>query len=221
MPSLYVANKNYSSWSLRPWLLMRGLNIAFDEHLLYFSSEAFSSTLAGLTPAGRVPVLVDNGLVIWDSLAIVEYLAERFPDAGVWPADRAARARARSICAEMHAGFGSLRSQMPMNLEAKLDGYGWNTAVQKDISRIISMWAELLEAHKGPFLFGAFCAADAYYAPVVTRFQTYGVQLPRPCAEYAHAIRALPAMIEWTEAACAEHRFVAIDEPYREPVNRP
>lgn len=221
MPSLYIANKNYSSWSLRPWLLMRGLNIPFDEHQLFFESELFASTLAGLTPTGRVPVLVDDGLVIWDSLAIIEYLDERFPSAGVWPADRAARAHARSICAEMHAGFGALRSQMPMNLEADLTGYGWNVAVQQNIARITSMWNGLLQEHRGPFLFGKFSAADAYYAPVVTRFQTYGVVLPGLCAEYAQAIRQLPAMIEWTQAALAEHRFVAIDEPYREPLSRP
>ncbi len=215
MLALYIGNKNYSSWSLRPWILMRVLDIAFVEHRLSLFSEVFKTTIARLSPAGRVPILVDDDLVIWDTLAITEYLAEQNPQAGVWPSQFKARARARSICAEMHSGFGALRSQLPMNLEASLPGKGWNTAVQRDVDRLVQMWSELLDAHGGPFLFGPFSAADAFFAPVVTRFQTYAIALPANCSRYCEAVRALPAMLEWTAQALAEREFIAEDEPYR------
>lgn len=216
MLSLYIGNKNYSSWSLRPWLLMRTLEIPFVEHRLSLFTDGFKSTLARYTPVARVPVLIDDDFSVWDSLAIVEYLAERFPDRGVWPKDFKARARARSICAEMHSGFGALRTQLPMNLEAHLPGKGWNKAVQKDVDRLVEMWRELLGAPGGPFLFGAFSAADAFFAPIVTRLQTYGIDLPADCQHYGAAIRALPAMQAWTREALTEHEYLAEDEPYRD-----
>lgn len=216
-PTLYIGNRNYSSWSLRAWLLMRELGIAFDERPLRLFSEEFRSTLAKVSPVARVPLLVDEGFAVWESLAIVEYLAERHPQAGVWPAGRLERARARSVCAEMHAGFGNLRNRMPMNVEARLPGMGWDLAVQADIDRVVAIWTELRAAHaaKGPFLFGAFCAADAFFAPVCSRFTTYAVALPPACDEYREAVLALPSMREWTEAALAEHCFLPEDEPYR------
>lgn len=216
MLSLYIGNKNYSSWSLRPWLLMRALEIPFVEHRLSLFTDEFKSTLARYSPVGRVPVLVDDDFSVWDSLAIAEYLAERFPDRGVWPREFKARARARSICAEMHSGFGALRSQLPMNLEAHLPGKGWNADVQKDVDRLIAMWSELLGAHGGPFLFGAFNAADAFFAPVVTRLQTYGIELPALAQHYCEAVRAVPAMLAWTAEALTERQFLAEDEPYRD-----
>lgn len=215
MLTLYIGNKNYSSWSLRPWLLMRALDIDFVEHWLGLGTAQFSNTIATISPAGRVPVLVDDGFSVWDTLAIIEYLAEKFPGKPVWPAEIKARARARSICAEMHSGFGALRNQMPMNLEALLPGKGWNLAVQKDVDRITQIWTELLSQHGGPFLFGKFSAADAFYAPVVTRLQTHAVKMPAACERYGQAIRALPAMQQWTHEALAEHQYLAEDEPYR------
>jgi len=217
LPVLLIGNKNYSSWSMRPWLLMRQLDIAFEERVLWLFTDEFRREVAKVSPAGRVPVLVDDGFAVWDTLAIAEYLAERHPERGVWPADPRARARARSVCAEMHSGFGALRSHMPMNLEAKLPGLGWNLQVQRDIDRIAAMWSELRAAHAaaGPFLFGRFCAADAFYAPVVTRFETYGVTLPPVCAEYCPTMLGLPAMRAWNDGALAERRFLPEDEPYR------
>jgi glutathione S-transferase len=156
-------------------------------------------------------------LNVWDSLAICETLAERFPRAQLWPEDPKARAHARSICAEMHSGFGNLRNNMPMNVTAMLPGMGWNVAVQQDIDRIAQMWTELRQkyAAQGPFLFGHFTVADAFYAPVVSRFATYGVRLPELAKAYADHILNLPAMQEWIDAARAEHDFLADDEPYR------
>ena len=215
MLTLYIGNKNYSSWSLRPWLLMRALDIPFVEHQLSLFSNEFKKLVAQLSPVGRVPILVDEDLVIWDTLAITEYLAERFPALGVWPNELRARARARSICAEMHSGFSALRSQMPMNLEASLPGRGWNTAVQADIDRIVQMWSELIATHGGPFLFGKFSAADSFFAPVVTRLQTYAVALPADCAQYCQAVRTLPSMEQWTDQALAEHEFLVVDDPFR------
>jgi glutathione S-transferase len=218
MLTLYIGNKNYSSWSLRGWLLLRQLGIPFEERKLPLFTDEFHRALAGISPAGLVPVLVDDGFAVWDTLAIAEYVAERFPDARVWPADPRARARARSVCAEMHAGFGSLRHRMPMNIDARLPGLGRDPQVQRDIDRIIAMWHELRAAHAadGPFLFGRFGAADAFYAPVVTRFVTYEVTLPDVCAAYMATMQALPAMREWTQAALVEKCFVPEEEPYRQ-----
>ncbi len=215
--TLYIGNRNYSSWSLRAWLLMRQLDLPFDEKPLRLFTAEFRDTLSKLSPVARVPLLLDGDFAIWESLAIVEYLAERFPEAGVWPADPRERARARSICAEMHAGFGQLRSRMPMNIEAHLPGMGWDLAVQADIDRIVAIWTELRLTHadRGAFLFGRFSAADAFFAPVCSRFTTHAVALPEICDAYRQAVLVLPAMRAWTEAALAEQCFVPEDEPYR------
>ena len=220
---LYIGNKNYSSWSLRPWLLMRATGIPFEEvplRLDWDASSAFKKTLAALAPTGRVPLLVDDGFAVWDTLAIVEYLAEKFPDRGIWPADARARARARSLCAEMHSGFGALREHFPMNIEASLPEVGARLVrdskpVAADLLRIESMWGEQLAASGGPFLFGAFCAADAFFAPVCARLKTYAPALRPESTAYIERVFALPAMREWCEAALAEHDFIPEDEPYR------
>lgn len=215
--TLYIGNKNYSSWSLRPWLLLRQLGIEFRERKLRLFSDAFYKELTEVTPAGCVPVLVDGDFSVWDSLAIVEYVAEHFPKRGVWPEDSRARARARSACAEMHAGFAHLRNHMPMNIEASLPSEGRNSEVDGDIAKIVARWSDLRRefAAEGPFLFGPFCAADAYYAPVASRFRTYGVELPKVAAAYADALLGLPAMLEWSEEAKRERCFLPEDEPYR------
>ncbi len=220
---LYIGNKNYSSWSLRPWLLLRQLGIPFEEVRLRLDpseDSEFRTRLLALAPVARVPLLVDDGLVVWDSLSIVEYLAERFAAQPVWPAERRARARARSLCAEMHAGFGALRNAFGMNIEASLPQIGARLLIEqpeaaRDLERIDAMWRGELEASGGPFLFGAFSAADAYYAPVCTRVRTYALPLSAASAAYLERIHALPAMQAWCNEARAEHDFIAFDEPYR------
>ena len=220
---LYIGNKNYSSWSLRPWLLMRHAGIAFDEVPLRLSFEAgspFKHALAAVAPSGKVPVLVDDGFAIWDTLAIAEYLAERFADKQLWPADAKARARARSLCAEMHSGFSALRNAFPMNIEAALPEVGArlmrdDAAVAADLARINAMWQQQLNESGGPFLFGAFSIADAYFAPVVMRIRSYALPVPARVGAYVECIAALPAMQQWTQAALAEHDFLPFDEPYR------
>lgn len=222
---LYIGNKNYSSWSLRPWLLMREAGIDFEEVKLRLSmteGSAFKRQLAPITPTGRVPVLVeDDGFAVWDTLAIAEYLAERFPDRGLWPQDPRQRARARSICAEMHAGFSALRNAFPMNIEARLPDVGarllaQDEAVQRDLNRILVMWSELLVEHGGGFLFGArFTIADAYYAPVCWRIRGYGLPVTQPVAGYVERVLSLPSMRAWEAEALAEDDFLEEDEPYR------
>jgi glutathione S-transferase len=222
---LYIGNKNYSSWSLRPWLLMTQLAIAFEERPLRLDGSAgspFKTTLLELAPTGRVPLLVDDGFAVWDSLAIAEYLADRFPDRPVWPADRLQRARARSLCAEMHSGFAALRERCPMNIEASLPEVGRRAErewpdVTADVRRIDGMWSGQLAASGGPFLFGAFGAVDAFYAPVCTRIATYGLSVGTSSQAYMDRVHGLPAMRRWCDAARAEHDFLAEDEPYRQP----
>ena len=219
---LLIGNKNYSSWSLRPWLLLTHLQIPFEEEKLSFNDPVFKARVGKYSPVGQVPVLIDGDVEIWDSLAIVEYLAETFPDRGVWPADRAARARARSICAEIHAGFNALRDAMPMNCELRVDWAPQDVKVQRDIARIVASWSDCRARFGagGPFLFGAFSAADAYYAPVVRRFLGFAVKLPEVAAAYVATMDALPAMRAWVTTGLAEHDFVVVDEPYREPPAR-
>jgi len=221
---LHIGNKNYSSWSMRPWVLMRESGIGFEEVMVRFDGftpdSRFKQSITALNPAGRVPVLVDEGLVVWDTLAIVEYLAERFAGHAVWPRDRAARARARSVCAEMHSGFSALRSACPMNVEAKLPEIGAivlrdRPAVRDDLERITQMWSTLLREHGGPMLFGEFCAADAYYAPVVMRLQTYGLPVPDDVAAYMQRVVALAGVRDWIEDALRERDFLPFEEPYR------
>lgn len=216
---LLVGNKNYSSWSLRPWLLLKQLGIPFDEEALSFNDPGFKARVRAVSPTGQVPVLVDGDFVVWDSLAIVEYLAEKFPDRGVWPAAREARARARAVCAEMHAGFSALRSNLGMNCELHLPLPVLDTATRRDVGRICELWSDcagFAEGVEGPFLFGNFSAADAYFAPVVRRFVTYDVALPESARRYVATIDALPAMQEWMTAARAEHDFYLPDEPFRD-----
>lgn len=228
MLKLYIGNKNYSSWSLRPWLLMTQFSIPFEEVQLRLSwnpESDFKRTLRPINPAGRVPVLVHDGFAIWETPAIIEYLAESHPEHPIWPHARRDRARARSLCAEMHAGFGALRSAFPMNVEASLPQVAAHClqetpAVGADLLRLEQMWGAQLEASGGPFLFGGFSAADAYFAPVCSRLETYQPPLSLPTTEaYASAVLGLPSMQAWCAAARAEHTFVPEDEPYRaEPV---
>ena len=223
MLTLVIGNKNYSSWSLRPWLALTEASIPFEEVRLSLFSAEFDQQIGGYTPTGRVPVLLDDGiagdrLAVWDTLAIVEYLAERHPDRGLWPEDVRSRARARSMCAEMHAGFGALRNALPMNVAARLPGHGWSIAVQDDVDRLVAMWRECLGRSGGPLLFGRFTIADAFFAPVVSRCSTYAIALPDDIASYRDRILALPGMQAWSHAAQAETEFLVEDEPYRRPV---
>jgi len=224
MVQLYIANKNYSSWSMRPWVLMQQAGIDFEEIYVRFDSFApdsqFKRTLAQINPVGKVPVLVHDGLAIWDTLAIAEYLAEQFPDKQLWPADRSARARARSICAEMHSGFASLRSACPMNIEAHLPETGAlalrdRPAVRADLERICSLWSGLLQTHGGPMLFGHFTVADAYFAPVVMRLKTYALPVPAEVQAYMDRVCTLPGVAAWIEGALAEKDFIDAQEPFR------
>jgi len=220
---LYIGNKNYSSWSMRPWVLMTHFGIAFEEIRLTLSQSedsGFKRTLAGLAPTGRVPLLVDDGFAIWDSLAIVEYLAERFPDAPIWPRDVRARARARSLCAEMHAGFDALRNIWQMNIEARLHDVGARTLAESatlrgEVARIESMWRESLDQTGGPFLMGGFSAVDAFYAPVCMRLRSYAPRLPADVGDYVARVSAAPGVAEWIREALDEHTFIAFEEPYR------
>ncbi len=215
MLTLVIGNKNYSSWSLRPWLLLTETGIPFDEVRVALDTPTFAAEIGRYTPAGRVPVLIDGDLAIWDTLAIAEYVAEAFPDRGLWPTDRAARARARSLCAEMHAGFAALRRSMPMNVSASLPGCGWSVAVQDDVDRLTAMWRDCLATSGGPLLFGRFTIPDAYFAPVMSRLATYAVAVPDDIAAYRDRVLALPGMRAWTVAAWAETDFLVADEPYR------
>jgi glutathione S-transferase len=222
---LYIGNKNYSSWSLRAWLLMKHAGIAFEEKRLrldWQDDSAFKTTLLAIAPSGRVPLLVDEGFAVWDSLAIAEYLAERFPAKRLWPADPKARARARTLCAEMHSGFADLRGIFGMNIEASLPEVGArmlreSAGAARDVKRIDAMWQEALEASGGPFLFGEFGIADAYFAPVCTRIRTYGLPVGARAQAYMRHILALPGFREWERDALTEHDFVLEDEPYRKP----
>ena len=224
MLKLVIGNKNYSSWSMRPWVLLKQAGIPFEEVKVRFDSFAagstFKNTVNALTPSGKVPVLVDGDLVVWDTLAIAEYVAEQFPQLQLWPLDRAARARARSVCAEMHAGFTHLRSNCPMNIEASLADVGaliWRdkAAVRSDVARLVDMWQGLLAQHGGPLLFGNFTVADAYFAPVCMRLKTYALPVPPAISAYVARLCALPGVQAWMDEARAENDFREFEEPYR------
>ena len=226
MLKLYIGNKNYSSWSMRPWVLLKQSGIAFEEVMVRFGEDAltanssFKQAILAVNPVGRVPVLVDDDLAVWESLAIAEYAAERFPEKHLWPQDVRARARARSVCAEMHAGFTALRNACPVNIEAFLPEVGaivWrdHPAVRADVQRLVAMWTELLEQHKGPLLFGQFSIADAYFAPVCIRLKNFALPVPAHITDYIQRVCALPGMKAWIEDALAEKEFVIFDEPYR------
>jgi glutathione S-transferase len=220
---LLIGNKNYSSWSMRPWVLMTQLQLPFEEkwvRLQFGEDSDFRRHVARVSPAGKVPVLIDDGFAVWDTLAIAEYLHDRFPQAGVWPADRLARARARSLCAEMHSGFVALRSHCPMNIEASLPDIGARVlaeqpGLRKDLARIEQMWTEALADSGGPMLFGAFSAVDAFFAPVCMRLHTYALPTSAAVCAYADRVAALPAVARWISEALAEHDFLVEDEPYR------
>jgi glutathione S-transferase len=224
MMKLYIGNKNYSSWSMRPWVLMRQAGITFDEVMVRFDAftpdSQFKAALKPVSPTGKVPVLVDGDLVVWDTLAIAEYLAEQFPAKQLWPQDKVARAMARSLCAEMHSGFTGLRNACPMNIEADLALSGalvWrdNAAVRVDVARLVTMWRECLTRHGGAMLFGNFSIADAYFAPICTRLVTYALPLPEDIAAYVQRVMALPGVAAWVVEARAEQDFLDFEEPYR------
>ena len=224
MLKLYIGNKNYSSWSMRPWVLLKQAGIPFEEVMVKFDSfdkeSNFKNVVLPLNPAGRVPVLVDDGFAVWDTLAIAEYVAEKFPDKQLWPKDAKARARARSLCAEMHSGFSALRGKCPMNIEAALPQVGalvWRDQpdVRTDVQRIVSMWTDLLQEWKGPLLFGDFTIADAYFAPVCFRLKNYSLPVPGHITDYIRRVCSLSAVKAWVEDSLAEKNFVDFDEPYR------
>jgi glutathione S-transferase len=204
--TLIIGNKNYSSWSLRPWLAMKMAGASFREIVIPLRQPTTAADIVRHSPAGRVPILHDGEITVWESIAILEYLAEAMPEARLWPEDRKARATARAVSAEMHAGFVALRTHMPMNIRASKPGRGRTPEVEQDIRRIVALWEDCRACFDegGPFLFGRFSNADAMYAPVVTRFNTYGVALHGEARAYADAILALPAMQEWFAAGKAE-----------------
>ena len=221
---LFIGNKNYSSWSMRPWVLMRHFGIPFDEVMVRFdgfeAGSSFKQRIERVAPTGRVPVLVDDGLAVWDTLAIAEYLAERFPQHPLWPRGVRERARARCLCAEMHAGFSALRSACPQNIEASLPEIGQRVlqeqaAVRGDLQRLQAMWGEALQAGGGPFLFGAFGIADAYFAPVAGRIRTYRLPVDSVAQGYVERVLASPGVSPWLRDALAERDFLAFEEPYR------
>jgi glutathione S-transferase len=214
--TLVIGNKNYSSWSLRPWLLLRQTGIPFEEIRIPLYQNATRERIASLSPSGLVPVLRHGEVTVWDSLAICEYVHELYPDCALWPADQTARAVARSAAAEMHAGFCALRQHMPMNCRGRFPGRGLNPETQADIRRVLALWRQCRAnfGGKGTMLFGDFSIADAMYAPVALRFQTYDVQLDPVCAAYVHGLLALPAMLEWVDAAHREPERLEQFEPY-------
>jgi len=218
--TLVIGNKNYSSWSMRAWVALRGCGVAFAERQLKFESQGWRDNIGTLSPSGLVPVLWEGepgtGFATWDTLAIIERAHELSPDSGIWPADPRARARARSICAEMHGGFRALRGAMPMNIRSRYPGKGMNPDVAKDIARISALWemAKKEFGRGGPHLFGTFSAADAYFAPVATRFATYDVKLTGLAKELHQALLDAPAVRAWSVEAVKETEFVAEDEPY-------
>lgn len=205
-PTLYIGNKNYSSWSLRPWLALRHAGIAFDEVVVPLDQPDTAAAIRAVSPGGKVPALRHDDLVIWESLAICEYAAELAPDARLWPEDRAARARARAVASEMHAGYAALRGTLTCNIRRKPAPVPHTPEIDADIARIVALWEECRAAHRagGDFLFGHFTIADAMFAPVVTRFRSYAVPLAGAAADYAAAVWAHPAMNEWEAAAFAE-----------------
>ena len=221
---LYIANKNYSSWSMRPGVMLKQAGIAHEEVMVRFdgfdAQSQFKQTLKDINPVGKVPVLVDGDIVVWDTLAIAEYVAEKFPEKKLWPTAVADRARARSICAEMHSGFMGIRSACPMNIDAYLPEIGAlamrdKEALRQDLKRIDSLFSSLLKQHKGPMLFGEFTIPDAYFAPVVMRIKTYALPVSAQTQAYMDRLCAMPGVKAWIDAALAEKDFIAIEEPFR------
>ncbi|MEY2687170.1 MAG: hypothetical protein RL375_1368 [Pseudomonadota bacterium] len=236
---LYIGNKNYSSWSMRPWVMLTDAGIAFDEVKVRFDAftpeSSFKRTMASVAPTAKVPVLVDGDLVVWDTLAIAEYAAEysaahaarlaagqQARGAELWPSGSAQRARARSVCAEMHSGFGALRSHCGMNIEASMPDVGARVlaeqpAVRADLARLVDMWSTCLASNGGPWLFGAsFGIADAYFSPVVMRLRTFGLPVPEVIGAYIERVVARPSVAAWIAGALAEQDFLDFEEPYRQ-----
>ena len=206
MLKLVIGNKNYSSWSMRPWLALRANDIPFEEVLipLYTDNPADKQRILSFSHAGKVPTLVDGDLTVWDSLSIIEYLAEKFPLTKLWPEDRAARAHARSISAEMHSGFMALRNECGMNLHRPIKAVALSDDAQANATRIQAIWAECHQRYGGPFLFGGFSGADAMFAPVIHRFRTYAIPIADKARQYVDAMDALPAFQQWTREGLAE-----------------
>ncbi|MCZ4281013.1 glutathione S-transferase family protein [Kiloniella laminariae] len=209
---LIIGNKNYSSWSLRPWIALKVKGVDFTEELSPFDFAAGNPKFASFSPSKKVPVLQDGKLTVWESLAILEYLAERFPAAGLWPEDQADRAWARSIAHEMHGGFSALRSQCPMNMRREVGAIPISEATGRDVKRIVNIWRECLEHSGGPFLFGSFTNADAMFAPVVNRISVYALSDDPVVLRYSEAMTALPAWQEWEAAGKAEPWTVEEEE---------
>jgi glutathione S-transferase len=221
---LYIANKNYSSWSMRPWVLLKQAGIPFEEVMLRFdgfdAQSKFKQGLKDINPVGKVPVLIDGDLIVWDTLAIAEYAAEKFSEKKLWPTDVASRARARSICAEMHSGFTGIRSACPMNIDAFLPEIGAlalrdKEALRNDLKRIDSLFSALLKEHQGPMLFGEFSIPDAYFAPVVMRIKTYDLPVSPETQAYMARLCNTPGVKAWIDEAMAEKDFIDFEEPFR------
>jgi glutathione S-transferase len=205
--TLVIGNKNYSSWSMRPWLALKACGIAFEEVMIpLYTGAADKQRILGFSQSGKVPALVDGDVTVWDSLAIIEYVAERFPEARLWPEDRASRAYARSISAEMHSGFVALRNECGMNLHRPVKAKALSDDAKANIKRIQEIWTECRERYGkiGPYLFGEFTGADAMYAPVVHRFLSYAIDVTPAARGYMDAMRALPAFQQWTKEGLAE-----------------
>lgn len=210
--TLFVGNKNYSSWSMRPWIAMTAAGIAFDEVVIPFDFAAGNPDIRAVSPTGKVPLLRHGDFLVWESLAIIDYVAELFPDAGLWPADRQSRARARSYSMEMLSGFRALRGACPMNIRRAKKALDVAEDVRADVARIETIWRQALAQSGGPFLFGAFTAADAMYAPVVNRFDVYDLVADPETLGYMNRVKAHPAFLKWEEAARAEPWVVIEDE---------
>ena len=212
MLKLVIGNKNYSSWSMRPWLALRANNIPFEEVVipLYTDNPADKARILSFSDAGKVPALVDGDVTVWDSLSIIEYLAEKFPQTKLWPEDRAARAHARSISAEMHSGFMALRNECGMNLHRPVRAVALSDDAKANVARVQAIWAECHQRYSkaGPFLFGTFSGADAMFAPVVHRFRTYAIPVTGDAQRYVDAMEALPAFQEWTRDGLAETMLI-------------
>ena len=220
MLKLVIGNKNYSSWSMRPWVLMTQAGIAFEEIQVWLAEPDTAANIARHSPTGSVPVLIDQEsareIKVWDSLAIAEYLAEKFPAKKLWPVDVVLRARARSASAEMHSGFTALRTHMPMNIRNRYPGKGMNDEVAADIARLQVLWSECLDLSGGPFLFGDFCIADAMFTPVVFRLQTYAVNMTGKAATYLQNMLTAPALVKLAQLAAAEgHATERYDSKYQ------
>ncbi|MEQ1516543.1 MAG: glutathione S-transferase family protein [Usitatibacteraceae bacterium] len=225
--TLVIGNKNYSSWSMRPSVLLRHFGIPFNEIMLKFETQEWADRIDRLAPARKVPTLWDgevgenSAIAVWETIAIIEYIADCFPNFDIWPKNAAARAMARAASAEMHAGFQQLRTHMPMNIRSEHPGKGMMPGVAEDIARIEALWsrarAQFGAKTNAPFLFGSFCAADAMFAPVVMRFLTYAPPLNAETLRYCEAVNAAPGVADWIIEARREAEFVGFDEPYASP----